>query len=202
MKDDVIAPEAPVITAKLNTLCFQILGVLLRQPRSGYEIVKQLEMVWPVKTSQIYPTLARLEKMGLVVSDDVEQQGRPNKRVYSVTRSGEKTLRDWVGTEPAPPVWRDEFLTMLYSAWTKDPQQVLAMFECRLKYLDDTMNMLRSRLAEHRATFPEELKNPRNWHFFRDILISRRLFNYEQELVWSQSVIYKLREFIDGERES
>ena len=89
---------------KLNTLCYQILGVLLRQPRSGYDIVKQLENIRPVKTSQVYPTLARLEKDGLVVSIDVAQEGRPNKRVYSPTEAGKQELTQWIGQEPEPPV--------------------------------------------------------------------------------------------------
>lgn len=200
MKDDVVIPGEAEIRPDLNTLCYQVLGVLLRRPRSGYEIVKQLESVRPVKTSQIYPTLARLEKLGLVVSDDVTQQGRPNKRVYSVTDRGQTTLKEWVGTEPAPPVWRDEFLTMLYSAWTKEPEDVVAMFQRRLTYLEDTIDMLRDRLAEHRAKFSEELMDPRDWRFYREILINRRLCGYEQELVWSRSVIYKLKEFIEHER--
>ncbi len=78
---------------KLNTLCYQILGVLLRKPRSGYDIVKQLENIRPVKTSQVYPTLARLEKQGLVLSHDVEQAGKPNKRVYSTTANGKAVHR-------------------------------------------------------------------------------------------------------------
>ena len=117
MKYDVVTAEVADIAPNLNTLCFQILGVLLRQPRSGYEIVKQLEYVRPVKTSQVYPTLARLENYGFVVSDDVVQDGRPNKRVYSVTAAGESTVKDWIGTDPAPPIWRETRLINSACVW-------------------------------------------------------------------------------------
>lgn len=187
-------PETESGDLKLNTLCYQILGVLLRRPRSGYDIVKQLENIRPVKTSQVYPTLARLEKIGLVRSQEVHQTSRPNKRIYSVLEKGEIVLMDWVGTEPEPPVWKDDFLTMIYSAWTKDPEDVLAMFERRLNYLTSVMEMMRDLLAEHRNKYPEEIFDPRDWRFSRDILLNRRLMSYEQEVVWSKGVMFRLTE--------
>ena len=179
---------------KLNTLCYQILGVLLREPRSGYDIVKQLENIRPVKTSQVYPTLARLEAQGLVISRDVKQEGRPNKRVYSVTDPGKADLIAWIGSEPELPVLRDDFLTMIYSAWTKDPAEVIAMFERRLDYLQATMHRMESLLAELMVTDPDCLKDPRHWHFYRHILLSRRLASYQQESIWSRGVIHRLKE--------
>jgi len=184
---------------KLNTLCYQVLGVLLRRPRSGYDIVKQLENIRPVKSSQVYPTLARLEKVGLVKSQEVQQTSRPNKRIYSVLEKGEAVLMGWIGTEPEPPVWKDDFLTMIYSAWTKEPAEVLAMFERRLIYLTGVMDMMRSLLAEHRARYPDEIFDPRDWRFSRDILLNRRLMSYEQELVWSKGVMFRLTQAMKTE---
>ena len=120
---------------KLNNLSYQVLGVLARQPRSGYDIVKQLEHFRPAKTSQVYPTLAKLEEQGLVASQDVAQTSRPNKRLYTVTEAGQLELIAWVGTEPDAPYNRDDFLTMVYSAWLKSPEDVLEMFEARMEAL-------------------------------------------------------------------
>lgn len=192
-------PETRSGELKLNTLCYQILGVLLRRPRSGYDIVKQLENIRPVKTSQVYPTLARLEKIGLVSSEEIHQTSRPNKRIYSVLEKGESVLMGWVGTEPEPPVWKDDFLTMLYSAWTKEPEDALAMFDRRLDYLTGVMDMLRTLLAEHRNKYPAEIFDPRDWRFSRDILLNRRLMSYEQEVVWSKGVMFRLTEAIKRE---
>lgn len=179
---------------KLNTLCYQILGVLLRQPRSGYDIVKQLENIRPVKTSQVYPTLARLEKDGLVVSIDVAQEGRPNKRVYSPTEAGKQELTQWIGQEPEPPVLRDDFLTMIYSGWVKEPAEVIAMFERRIKYLHSIMEQMEGLLAALMVSHPDSLKDPRDWHFYRHILLARRLTGYQQEVIWSRSVINQLQD--------
>ncbi len=179
---------------KLNTLCYQILGVLLREPRSGYDIVKQLENIRPVKTSQVYPTLARLERQGLVISRDVLQKGKPNKRVYSTTDDGKMILIDWIGQEPDPPVLRDDFLTMIYSGWTKEPEEVIAMFEQRITYVHETMQRMEVLIADLVTIDPRCLKDPRHWHFYRHILLSRRLSIYQQEAIWSRGVINLLRE--------
>ncbi|WP_323763966.1 PadR family transcriptional regulator [Marinovum sp.] len=179
---------------KLNTLCYQCLGVLLREPQSGYDIVKQLEPIRPVNTSQVYPTLTRLEKQGLVQSEEYKQTGRPNKRIYTVTEAGREALTNWVGSEPEPPVLRDDFLTMLYSAWTKEPAEVVVMLERRIAYLHATMEWLETLLAEHRTRFPQEIKNPRDWRFYRNVLLARRIANFQEEAVWSRGVIHMLKE--------
>ena len=182
---------------KLNTLCYQILGVLLREARSGYEIVKQLEYIRPVKTSQVYPTLTRLQQQGLVTATDVPQEGRPDKKVYDVTAQGRAALTDWIGTEPEPPVLRDDFLTMVYSAWTKEPEEVVSMFERRLEQLRAMKEEMETVLAKHQVQEPQGRQDPRNWRFFREHLLLRRIGSLQQEMLWSRGVIEALK---DSER--
>lgn len=174
---------------KLNNLCYLVLGVLMREPRSGYEIVKHIQSVRAVKTSQIYPTLARLEKAGLITSRDVMQTRRPNKRVHSVTEAGAAALRDWVGTEPDVPVLRDDYATMLYSSWLKPPEEVIAMIRRRIAFLEETQQRHRAELGAHIARFPDALENPRDWPFTRQMLLTRLIQMGEQEIIWCHSTI-------------
>lgn len=186
------------LPSRLSNLSYQILGVLLREPRSGYDIVKELHSFRPAKTSQVYPTLAELEEQGYVTSVDVDQKGRPNKRVYSVTEVGKTTLLSWVGTEPEPPTQRDDFLTMMYSSWMKKPSDVIAMFERRLVYFDKLVESFERSAAELRANFPNEIEDMSNWHFSRYMLVMRRLETNRQEAIWCRSVIERLREKMQG----
>ncbi|MDH7794644.1 MULTISPECIES: PadR family transcriptional regulator [unclassified Beijerinckia] len=183
---------------KLSNLSHQILGVLLREPRSGYDIVKELHAFRPAKTSQVYPTLAELEEGGFVTSVDVDQKGRPNKRVYSVTDTGRAALTDWIGSEPEPPTQRDDFLTMIYSSWTKEPAVVLAMFERRLAYFEDLITSFEATVGELRKNFPREMEDPLHWRFSRYVLVLRRLEIYRLEVTWCQQVMDKLREKMKG----
>ncbi|MGB0410873.1 MAG: PadR family transcriptional regulator [Pikeienuella sp.] len=187
----------PKQSKKLNNLSHQVLGVLARQPRSGYDIVKQLENFRPAKTSQVYPTLATLEDLGLVASQDVEQTSRPNKRLYTVTDKGRQQLISWIGTEPDVPYNRDDFLTMAYSAWLQTPAETIAMFEVRLSKLDRVIEQVQSALAVILSDFPEALDDPGNWRFYRYNLQNRRLLLAQSEQTWCRTMIYQLQKHVE-----
>ena len=74
-----------------------ILGFVNERARSGYDLKKAFDAtvahIWPAKQSQIYLTLARLNKAGLIELRVVQQDGKPNRKVYHITRAGEGALR-------------------------------------------------------------------------------------------------------------
>ena len=119
---------------EISTLGYALLGVLAREPLSGYDIGQRMKVpvsfFWHAQRSQIYPELARLEAQGLVTHRRVEQLDRPAKKVYSITENGLAALRRWV-TEPveAPP--RNEFVLKVYSLWLAAPEQALAFVRAR-----------------------------------------------------------------------
>lgn len=96
-----------------------ILGLLAQQPRHGYELRAAFEAlvgggeIWEVKPAQIYTTLARLEESGFVFREGVEQDGGPEKRIYSLTPSGREELAEWFVTGVAGEHHRDEFFVKL-----------------------------------------------------------------------------------------
>ena len=73
---------------------------LLREPSTGYDLKKMfdssLAYFWAAEQSQIYTTLARLEKEGLVESHEAPSLRGPKRRVYSLTTAGHTALRDWL----------------------------------------------------------------------------------------------------------
>jgi DNA-binding PadR family transcriptional regulator len=100
---------------------FPILAMLASSPAHGYELKRELEQHFgaalpPLNTGQIYTSLARLERDGLVDADRVAQDSRPNKRVYRLTAQGQAALEEWV-TQPTPGTrLRDEFFMKLVLA--------------------------------------------------------------------------------------
>jgi DNA-binding PadR family transcriptional regulator len=96
-----------------------LLGLLIRQPRHGYELHAAFEAVvggernWDIKPAQVYTTLARMEKDGLVAEESVEQAGGPEKRVYAITRRGRAALAEWFSEGVALEHQRDEFFVKL-----------------------------------------------------------------------------------------
>ena len=99
-----------------------LLGLLHKEPSHGYELKLAIESMfgelWPdVNIGQIYQTLGRLERAGLVRSATVVQGARPDKRVYELTPAGREALRQWVDeVVPAARV-REGFLSKLVLAW-------------------------------------------------------------------------------------
>jgi DNA-binding PadR family transcriptional regulator len=90
--------------ATLNPSDYVVLGMVGLNARSGYEIKRMVELsirfFWTISPAQVYPSLAKLERAGLLTGRD-EPQGQRPRRVYERTEDGSRTLCDWL-TERAP----------------------------------------------------------------------------------------------------
>jgi DNA-binding PadR family transcriptional regulator len=87
---------------------FGLLGLLSRAPTHGYELRAEFETItgaaWQLNIGQVYTTLQRLERDGLVVgSDDDGAEGGHERRRYELTGPGKERLHEWFAT----PVPRD-----------------------------------------------------------------------------------------------
>jgi DNA-binding PadR family transcriptional regulator len=95
-----------------------LLALLARGPAHGYELKSLLTQTFgqacpPPNVGQIYVTLQRLERDGLVTSQDVIQVARPNKRVYELTAAGQEALAAWISEPSSGPRVRDDFFVKL-----------------------------------------------------------------------------------------
>ena len=77
-----------------------ILVSLCEQSGSGYELAHRFDRsigyFWTATHQQIYRTLRAMEDDGWVHVTPVAQQGRPDKKVYSVTGAGRAELARWI----------------------------------------------------------------------------------------------------------
>lgn len=84
---------------------YLILGLLGFGETSGYDLKtladKSVALFYasPAR-SQVYTELRRLAEHGYAVEREVKQTDRPDKRLYSITVSGEEALRDWLENTP------------------------------------------------------------------------------------------------------
>jgi DNA-binding PadR family transcriptional regulator len=108
------------------------LALLSGERAHGYELKQSLEqgfgdLLPAVNAGQIYVTLGRLERDGLVVGQDVPGDSR-GKRVYELTDAGREALAAWIEAPVSNRPLRDEFfmkLAVLASAQLADPNQLL-----------------------------------------------------------------------------
>lgn len=128
---------------------FPLLALLAAGPAHGYELKQALEQRFgavlpPLNAGQIYTTLSRLERDGLVADDAVAQNGRPNKRVYRLTDKGRIELGGWVADATPQSRLKDDFfikLVLARAARIADPQELIdrqrAAYMQALRDLDD-----------------------------------------------------------------
>jgi DNA-binding PadR family transcriptional regulator len=90
-----------------------LLALLSERPKYGLQLRQEFEErtgeVWPLNIGQVYTTLQRLERDGLVESDDTEMDGP--QRGFRITKAGRSELEEWLRTPPddaVPP--RDELV--------------------------------------------------------------------------------------------
>jgi DNA-binding PadR family transcriptional regulator len=98
----------------------------------GYELKQSLEQEFgellpALNAGQIYSTLARLERDGLVVGKSVEGDSR-RKRVYELTEEGRAALDRWIASPVPGTRLKDEFFmkfAVLASAGLADPRALI-----------------------------------------------------------------------------
>jgi DNA-binding PadR family transcriptional regulator len=111
-----------------------LLALLQDQPRYGYQLRAEFEnrtgATWPLNIGQVYTTLDRLERDGLVKNDGGDGEGHV---VYSITAAGRAEVRGWFDApvERANPP-RNELAIKLALAVTLPGVDVPAFFQAQL----------------------------------------------------------------------
>lgn len=125
-----------------------LLAVLSGGPRHGYQIKTDFEQatggVWRLNVGQVYTTLDRLERDGMVTLDDSGAA-----KVYSLTATGEQELARWWEAAPldeAPP--RDELMLKVLTALDRGRDHALRVIEAHRTVLTSLMQQRRRRMRE------------------------------------------------------
>lgn len=102
---------------ELNATAYVILGLIRKEPRSGYEIKavvdKSTRFFWAASYGQIYPELRRLSEHGLI-------EGRPDPGTargrieFELTAEGRGRLEEWLAQPPEIQEMRDESMLKVF----------------------------------------------------------------------------------------
>ncbi len=89
-------------------LAHLFLGLLGEGPAHGYDLKLRLDRRFegskPLPFAQVYATLGRLHRDGLVEVAEITQEGGPERTVYVITAAGRESLETWLAeSEPAGP---------------------------------------------------------------------------------------------------
>lgn len=96
-----------------------LLALLSEGPKYGMQLKEDYEAatgdIWPLNVGQVYTTLQRLERDGLVESEDTSEDER--QKGFRITARGQDELEAWLSTPPGSPFSpRDELVTKVLVA--------------------------------------------------------------------------------------
>lgn len=113
---------------ELSPTAYVILGMVRREPRSGYEIKALVDdstrFFWATSYGQLYPELKRLAEAGLVEGSDLPT-GERKRTVYAITREGEAALKEWLRQPPETSEMREEGLLKLFFSGALAPEEAV-----------------------------------------------------------------------------
>lgn len=143
----------------MNNIQYTLLGLLAREPLSGYEMKQQINNriahFYKINNNQLYPSLSKLEEAGFIELQAIEQDSyRPPRKIYRITASGIDALKAWVLELPEVGD-RDTFLLKQYSAWLVSPDALIGLIEKNKEQDERTLEDYKERISSFQKQDPD-----------------------------------------------
>src|ERR1700746_1136945 len=152
-----------------------LLALLSEGPKYGLQLREEFEArtgeVWPLNVGQVYTTLQRLERDGVVES---EGGGERPQKMFQITGSGAAELAEWLRTPPdlsSPP--RDELVMKVLVAIRLPGTDVREVIQAHRRYLVELMQQW-TRIKEEEAEFDLNLA----------LVVDAELFRLDAVIRW------------------
>jgi len=136
-----------------------ILAILNFENATGYEIKKQCtdgaySYFVDISYGSIYPTLSKLEAEGKVAGRSEVQNGRPDKKVFSITEKGRQEFITTLATPPAIDKFKSEFLLVAMCADITSPEIITHAIDKRIVEMEELIKIITDLRADcdHPAT--------------------------------------------------
>ena len=130
---------------ELPATSYAILGLISFGEMSGYDVKQFADrsigyFFWSPASSQIYAELRRLTSMGYVREREVQQERRPDKRLYRITRDGEQALQRWLERpDVAPDMSKSLFLLKLFFGRLTPVETLIPQLEERRRQAQESL---------------------------------------------------------------
>ncbi|MFD8498584.1 PadR family transcriptional regulator [Amycolatopsis sp. NPDC059657] len=164
-----------------------LLGLLESRPKHGYELKRTYDEHFapdkPLHYGQVYSTLARLLKGGLVEESGVEAGDGPERKRYAITEAGVADVAQWLGTPEEPAAYLQN---TLYA------KVVLALLSGR-----DPAEVLDVQRAAHLRTMRELTGRKSSGDLADELICDHALFHLEADLRWLELTASRLGELAE-----
>ncbi|WP_326798077.1 PadR family transcriptional regulator [Streptomyces sp. NBC_01808] len=164
------------------TIGHTLLGLLESGPRHGYDLKRAFDERFghdrPLHYGQVYSTMSRLLKNGLVEVDGIEPGGGPERKRYAITDAGITDVAGWLAAPEKPEPYLQSTL------YTK---VVLALLTGR-----DAAELLDVQRAEHLRLMRELTRRKKGGDLADQLICDHALFHLEADLRWLELTAARL----------
>jgi len=176
-------------------LSHAILGFLGYQPMTGYDLKKFFDQsvahFWSATQSHIYKALENLEKDGLVESQIIQGDGKPNRKQYHITKTGHAELRRWVVTPLPLSATREAWLIQIFFSHASSNEEIVELLNARAKNIRETLGAFHTQIpsaADENSARPGMTRMSQLWQLTAEYGAAY----YEAELDWLEKTIKKV----------
>lgn len=169
-----------------------ILTVLCNQDSTGYDITKQFSRaighVWRASHQQVYRELNKLAEAGAVTYNLEPQNGKPDRKVYSITPIGRQSLEQWYMLPVKHATDRDEISAKLL---TSSIFESAPMIEHIQNLIDESRHQLARFIELEKTHYANPEKLSRELRLER-LALRRNILRSQAWLEWADEVILEL----------
>jgi DNA-binding PadR family transcriptional regulator len=159
-----------------------LLGLLESGPRHGYDLKRAFDDTFgcdrPLHYGQVYATMSRLLKNGLVEVDGIEAGAGPERKRYAITEAGVTDVEQWLGQPENPEPYLQSTL------YTK---VVLALLTGR-----SAAGLLDTQRHEHLRLMRELTERKRHGDLADQLICDHALFHLDADLRWLELTAARL----------
>ena len=152
---------------------------------SGYDIAKGFRgsfgYLWNASHQQIYRDLARLHEDGLLACRSEAQDGKPDRKLYSLTDSGQGALQAFLATPAKAPKYNDAFMVKVAGGQLADSGALLGE-------LEQLSKQRRERLATFEALAQRLDEQGREENLYSYLTVRRGILDQRAWLQWAEEV--------------
>ncbi len=174
------------------SLPYVILTVVNIKSSSGYDVTKEftgfLGQAWNASHQQVYREMGKLEEKGFLDCVHIPQEGKPDRKEYSITKAGKNELEEWLASPIGLEVVRDVFSSRILACAESSSLEFVAVFEAALeaavKRYGESSKWLNALDQKKQLTRREQCER---------LVVLKNVMHYEAWIEWAKQALKVLK---------
>ena len=150
---------------------------------TGYDITRSFKgnagLAWTASHQQVYRELGKLEEDGCCYSELFLQEGKPDRKEFTISEKGKKKLDAWRDNSVPKGAYRDKISAKVLASRVTDHSKLIQLLELEVE-------MTNSAIDKIDGVSPFDIVD--------EILIDRRVAQLTAHRDWAEAAIHKLKE--------